>query len=271
MNTVYLDILFFINFLTDYITLLSTAKICGTAIKRHKFAAASLLGAVYAVLCTYFNSTWIDHSLLKCAAAILICLISFNRETHLFRCIVTFILVSAVFGGLLSAFVIKDSNPKLIPIDARSLTIVFVMVYIILSIYYRNVGSRVARTFHKAEITFREKSLSLTVLQDTGNELSDPISNLPVMIIEKNILSSIIPELNCYSDETDIYNYYCLLSQSDSLRGKLRLIPYQSISEKGTLLGVIPDHISIDGHTAEMIVAYSDHQFNESNQYQGIY
>ena len=49
MNVIYVDELFFLNALTDYLLLLSCARLRGKALRRGRFAAAAALGGAYAV------------------------------------------------------------------------------------------------------------------------------------------------------------------------------------------------------------------------------
>ena len=49
MNVIYVDELFLLNALTDYLLLLSCARLRGKALRRVRFAAAAALGGVYAV------------------------------------------------------------------------------------------------------------------------------------------------------------------------------------------------------------------------------
>lgn len=270
MNNVYLDVLFLINFFTDYITLICTAKLCHAIIRRHLIICASLIGGIYACLCTIYHSHWINTPFMYLTYAILLCLISFYKEDQLIRCSISFLIISAIFGGLLSPFVFVTKQGMLLPINIKALIITFAAVYFILSQLYRQAFSKVTQIHQKAEITFRNKTIAFSVLQDTGNELYDPISNIPVLIIEKKLAAELISDLKEESDSEDIYSTFCRLNSIPSLMGKFRIIPYQSLSGKDILLGFTPDKILINGKKKEMIVAYTDLKLSTNNQYQGI-
>ena len=49
MNIIYADSLFALSLLTDYLLCLVTARFCGLVLRRGRYAAAALVGALYAV------------------------------------------------------------------------------------------------------------------------------------------------------------------------------------------------------------------------------
>lgn len=270
MNNVYLDLLFLINFFTDYIALLCTAKISHAVIRRKYIAFASLIGGTYACFCMLYQNHWLNTPLTQLSCAVLLCFISFYQENHLFRCCITFLMISAIFGGILSPFVFVTEQGMRLSINLKALLVTFVAVYCILSQLYRRAASKNIQTYQHAEIRFRNQTITLTVLKDTGNELYDPISNLPVLVIEKDLASKLIAELYEEHNGEDKYESFCRLSTIPDLMGKLRIIPCQSISGKDVLVGFIPDKLLIDGKQREMIVAYTNFRLSTSNQYQGI-
>lgn len=270
MNNVYLDILFFINFIADYITLLCTAKISCAVIRRRSILFASAIGALYACLCVVFPNHYINHPIIQLSCAILLCLISFHSEESLLRCCITFMIISSVFGGILSPLVFITQKGAFLSVNIKVFIFTFTIVYFILFYLSHRTGKHASQVYHQAKISLCDKKITLTVLRDTGNELYDPISNLPVLIVERKILKELIPELSIISPEEDVYDAFCKFNSLPHLIGRFRLIPCQSISSKDVLLGIIPDSISVDGKNTEMIVACTNNKLSTTNQYQGI-
>lgn len=95
--------------------------------------------------------------------------------------------------------------------------------------------------FCKLTIFINEKEIKTTALIDTGNMLKDPISNMPVIVVQKDILNGLIPNeiLNNLEKivgggiEESLYN------QIDSnFMSKFRIIPFSSLGKQnGMLLG----------------------------------
>jgi len=271
MNNIYLDYLFLINFITDYITLLCTAKLSSVNIYRKHIITASIIGGLYACFCTIYSNHWINHPVIQLSCAILLCVIAFHTQESIFRCTITFIFISSIFGGLLSPFVLHTEYTNYLLINSKALLITFAIVYFLLSHFYRQSRKQTSQAVYQVEITVHNKSIRLKALRDTGNELYDPISNLPILIVEQKQLEPLIPELKESEFTKDVYEQFCILNTSSRLYGKFRLIPCQSISGKDVLLGFIPDHIIIDGKPAEMIVAYTNNKLSTNDRYQGIY
>lgn len=269
MNTIYLDTLFLVNCITDYLTLLCTAIVSGAAIRRTPIAFASVIGGCYACLCTFPLWTWASAPLVKLALAVMLCLISFGREQRLLRCCLIFFLVSAIFGGILSAFLITLEETTYLTINWKVLLVTFAATYCFLTVLYRRAPRPNSQQYRTATISLRGKTLRFTVLNDTGNQLYDPISNLPVLICEKPLLADLLPELFTIPS-VDLYDQFCQLNSIPSLAGRFRILSFQSISEQGILLGFRPDEIFLDGHPTERIVAFSEKQLSTSNSYQGI-
>ncbi|MBQ3010381.1 MAG: sigma-E processing peptidase SpoIIGA [Oscillospiraceae bacterium] len=270
MNNVYLDLLFLINFFTDYITLLCTAKISHAEIRRKRILIASVFGGIYGCLCMIYKNTWFNTPVIQLTCAIVLCLISFSTERKLLLCYVSFIVISSVFGGFLSPFVFFTKQGKVIPLNLKALIFTFVAVYLLLSYFYRNIKKQSSRQYLKTTITLNKRSVSFYALKDTGNELIDTVSNLPVLIIEETLIHKLIPELQDIEQTDDIYDNFCKMSTITYLIGKLRLIPYQTISENSIMIGFIPDEILIDGNTEKMIVAFSRNKLSQNDTYQGI-
>lgn len=165
-------------------------------------------------------------------------------------------------------FVISSDNEKTMEMDIKAIILTFTLTYCILSIFYKTSEKQHVQSYVVAEINIRNRSISLTLLEDSGNELIDPLTLKPVIFIEREYLCRIIPELT--PQKMDIYDQYCLLNEIDSLKGKIRLIPFQTISEKGTALGIMPDYVVINNQPKDVIIAPTDIKFSQTNQYQGI-
>lgn len=270
MNNVYLDILFLTNFFADYITLLCTAKVNGALIYRKFIILAAMIGSIYACLCTIFSGAWFHSIAVRLSFSVILCLMAFHRESNLLRCCITYLIISSVFGGILSIFVLYSQQQNYIVMNPKVFVLAFAIIYILLSKFYRKTGNVMIQTHYEAEISFSNHCIKITVLKDTGNELIDPISNLPVLIIERKQFVDLTEAFAINDANKSTYDLFYELSTITELKGKLRLIPCQSISGKDVLLGIVPDQIILDGRKTDMIVAYTNYKLSEQNLYQGI-
>ena len=103
MDVIYLDALFLLNLLADYLLCLSAGRICGLVLRRGRYLLAALLGAAYAVAVYLPGLHTLAAPPLRLAAGILMGLVAFGAERSPLRCTAVLLAVSAAFGGALWA------------------------------------------------------------------------------------------------------------------------------------------------------------------------
>lgn len=268
MNIIYLDTLFFINFICDYLLLLCSAKICGSEIRRLLMIIAACLGGFYACLCTLPAAEWLTHPLIKCVCSIFLCIIAFWNAPHLLTCTCMFLLLSFAAGGLFSAASITFGSILYLPIDFKTVMASFLLLYGILTLIFKKLPSIQKRTYKQIHVRHREYIAEFIALQDSGNELCDPITNLPVMICSPCALAPLFPYQNLTTP--DAQELYLKLSSCNHT-SSLKLIPYRTITQSGLLVGFHPDYITVDGVPQNIIIAISPASFPTSAPYQAIY
>lgn len=271
MNTIYIDTLFFINCITDYFALLCAGKICSAVLDRVKIGIAAVIGGLYACACVFAGFHWLTSPALKLVFGILLCLIAYGNERSLFRCCVTFLLVSAAFGGIVSAFATGTNDALYLPVNFKVLLLTFAAAYFALSVLFRQFSHTRCREFHNVSVIFRGNEISFTALKDTGNELFDPISNTPVLICEYRLLASLFPETDLTCCQTDPFTLFSAINSVPHCPGKIRLIPFQTVSGQGYLVGFKPDQVLVDHAQQNLIIAMTDTQLSRDNTYQAIY
>ena len=106
------------------------------------------------------------------------------------------------------------------------------------------------------------KAVSLSVLLDTGNLLKDPISQKPVIIVEKDALRGIIP-LDINADDIEKLSEHI---------DDVRLIPFRSLGmENGILVGFKPDKIYCKEPVCDnIIVAISNNRLGRGDGYNAL-
>ena len=121
-----------------------------------------------------------------------------------------------------------------------------------------------------------QQQITLRLLVDTGNSLTDPLSACPVIVAEQDSVLPLLPESFCQLLQTATSADAVLLAaQQTELAGRLRLIPYRAVGQQGMLLGIRPDCIVLQcgvkqrQHT-NVIVALSNQKFSPYGTYQGL-
>ena len=99
VETIYLDSLFALNAIIDYLLLLCSARAAGAVLHRRRLALAAVLGGLWAVACVLPGLGFLSYAPMKLVPALFMVLIAFGGERRLWRCVVIFLAVSAAFGG----------------------------------------------------------------------------------------------------------------------------------------------------------------------------
>ena len=269
MNIIYLDTLFLVNFLCDYILLLCTARVSGGEIRRILILLAAALGGLYACLCNLPDYPWLGHPIIKICCCILLCLIAFPREPNLLRCILIFLCISAMSGGLISAASLSYKGLNYLPLGLKSIFLIFSIVYFILSFFFRNIPHTHSKQCHTVTVCLADKTVSFRALRDSGNELYDPITNRPVLVCHPTILQPLFSFSLPWDD--DPFEQFTYMSGMDTFRGRMRLIPCRTVTGNGMLLGFQADSVVINGSPAPHIIAFSQSKFTSDSPYQAIY
>lgn len=260
--TVYLDIIFVENILMNYIILFATLIILKVKNKGQqiRLLASSVIGSSYAII-VYLNIIPIYSNIItKIILSIVMIYVAFNPQNvkQLLKQLLIFYLTSFVFGGCAFALIyfIKPERVKMnngvfvgtYPIKVTLIAgiIAFIITQIAFKINKIRLDSK--NTFINIKIYYEEKILEVKALLDSGNMLKDPISGMPVIIIEKEILHKIIPE--------EILNYIENIVGGEEQKektevkkylSKIRMVPFMSIGkENGMLLGIRIDKVKIE-------------------------
>ena len=277
MTVVYIDVLFLLNLTVDYLLLLASARITGEVISRIRLALGALLGAAYAAILFLPGCQWLAHPLCKICSAVLMVLIGFGRSPRLLRLLLVFFGASAALGGVVLALQLLGAGGLTLEngvlytgFDVRLLLVTAIVCYAVLSHVFnraaRHGGKR--RDLNPARLILGEKSLCLTVLQDTGNTLTEPICNRPVMVAEARALEALLPE---EIDPSDPVGSMERLEDAD-LRRRFRLLPYRAVGvEYGMLLAVRTDRVELGSRKLEgLLVALSPTPVSDGGGYQAL-
>ena len=275
MTVVYLDVLFLLNLVVDYLLLLATAKITGEPISRAWLALGAALGAAYAAALFLPGLGWLAHPLCKLCAAAGMVLTAFGRSKRLLRLLLVFFGASAALGGLVLALQLLGAGGLTLEngvlytgFDLRLLLVSVILCYALLSLAFHKValhgGAR--RDLLAARLTVEEKSLDLTVLVDTGNTLTDPLRNRPVMVAEGRVLAPLLPP---GADPADPVGS---LERLGTESRRFRLLPYRAVGvEHGMLLAVRTDRAVLGRRELEgLLVALSPTPISDGGGYQAL-
>ena len=283
--TIYLDIVFFENFILNYIIILSTAIISKSKMKLTSIMLSSTIGGIFSILNYLMNINSLENMVLKIIISILMMLIAFNdyKIKKLIKQLLFFYLVSFTFGGIafMLLFFIKPQNiimksNHLVGTYPIKITILagilgFVVIFLIEKIIKDRLNKK--SMICDLEIFYDGKIRKIKTMIDTGNLLKEPISKNDVIIVEKESLEGIVSKdilenikyilKGKWIQEKNIYSY------------KIKLIPFSSLgNDNGLLLGFKPDYVKIysdDEITRnDVLIGIYDGKLSKANQYNSL-
>ena len=200
MTVVYIDLLFLLNLIANYLLLLAAGRMSGAVLRRWRIGLGAAAGALYAVLVFLPGLEWLAFWLCKMACGVLMALIAYGGERYLLRVTVFFFGASAALAGAVLGLEMLGSVSLTLEhgvfyskLDIRLLLLLFVACYFVLSLFFRRTGRYSGRELVRLEVTLDRGTVSLTALVDTGHSLTDTATNRPVVVAEAQALSGLLP------------------------------------------------------------------------------
>lgn len=251
----------------NYIILLATSIILKTTIKHLRIFLSSLIGSIYAVISMLNILSIYSNVILKILLSIIMIYIAFPSKNFktLFKQLLIFYMTSFTFGGVAFAllYFIKPQDILMrngIYIGTYTIKVVIlggILGFVIIKIAFKIIKSKLTKKdiICDLEINFNNKKSCIKALIDTGNLLKEPITGLPVIIVESNKVAEILPKNILNNLEQIINGNYSSITNIDEYISKFRVIPFSSIGKQnGLLLGFKCDYITIYVDDKEKIV-----------------
>ncbi len=282
MTVVYIDSLFLLNLVVNYLLLISAARLAGEIIRRPRLGLGAGLGALYAALVFFPGMGFLLHPLCKLGAAVVMLLCAFGGSRRLLRVTLIFFGVSAAFGGGIFAIELLGGRGLSLKngifyssMDLRLILLSAAVCYVVLSLVFRSTGRHAGRggELTPAVLTLKGRRVALTALVDTGNTLTDPVTNRPVMVAEGEKLARLFPEGEAPAME-DLRDPVAGLERlsGGAAKGRYRLLPYQAVGvECGLLLALRLDGAKV-GETeyGGILVALSPNRLSDGGGYSAL-
>lgn len=274
MTVVYVDMLFLLNLIANYLLLLAAGRMAGAALYRWRIGLGAALGALYSVLVFFPGMGWMSHWPCKLVSGVLMALIGYGGERELLRISVLFFGASAGLAGAVlglellgNVSLTLDHGVFYSQLDLRLLLLLFVACYFVLSLFFRRVGRHSGGELVKLELTLDGGTAVLTALRDTGHTLTDPINNRPVVVAYGKSLAGLLPD---WADPSEPVQSVKLCHDQGSRQA--RLIPYRAVGvDCGMLLALRTHGVTADGKSlGALMVALSPTPVDDGGTYQAL-
>lgn len=245
---IYLDYVFLINFLFDFILLNSISIILKRNIQRKRLIFGSFYGGLSTFI-IFLNINSYLYFILKLITGLLMIIITFKYK-NLKYTITNFIyllILSIILGGSLYLINIEigyDHIGIIFFTNGKKLNIIILIILsiLIMIIYIKIINKHKTNInlYYKVDLYIQNKIIKLNAFLDTGNKLKDPYTNKSICIINKNILK-------------DKYNYiyvpYKTINGSSIMKCiKIKKIYISKVGYKyNVLVGISNDNFLLEG------------------------
>ena len=287
--TVYIDLIFFENLIMNSIIIYATAILLKIKPKIWRVLISSSIGGAYAIVIYISKFKVYESIILKIILSIIMVYIAFNPQNmkKLWKQVLIFYLTSFVFGGA-ALYLIYFIKPQNILIKnglfAGEYVLKTILLGAIMGLVIIKVSIKIIKTkirpkdmYCRIKIKLNGKEVQTNAMIDTGNLVKEPITNIPVIIVERSLLYEILPkeilnnlgeilEGNFNSVSEEIQNQYV---------SKMRWLPYKSLGkENGMLLGIRVDGVEIEKEDTnkidKVIIGIYDKSLTKRGEYRAL-
>ncbi len=247
----YLDVLFLVNFMMDFIILLIAKEILKCDVKLSNILVGAFLGGgltcvVYVVPMHSVVRILLFHGVIN------VVMITVGLKIRSLGMLVKGILVLYI-GSFLLGGVIQYFN-QYVRLGSLYFAMVVFSYFLVKGIWRFICALRsYQEKWCEVEIYFKDSHIKVKAIIDTGNTLVDPYTNKPVSILDKEYKAKL---------------------ELETLKDTVRYIPYHSIGGEGVLLAFKAKKVHIIGNKnlwiQQPIIALSNEKISKSNSYQMI-
>lgn len=227
---IYLDLIFFINFMLDLLLLMTVGIECKVPSKKRKLFLSAFIGSLSTFL-LFLPLNNISLFLFKLVISIIMILIAFNiTSKELFSSLFKSLYGnSIILGGLIyflnNQFSYKQEGFIFIH-DGTSLNLIIILITspIIFYLYHKMLvkEKKKRELLHKVSIKCKKGVINTLGFLDTGNNIKDPYKKRNIILINPNLIT---------------------LNLEDSI-----LVPFKTIDSNGLIKCIEIEEIKIDNN-----------------------
>ena len=247
--TIYIDLLFILNFLFDYVIISSVNYILRRNVKYYRIIIASLFGNVSLFL---FNV--IEYRILFILLKLIVCMFinllafGFKDIRYFIKNIVYFYLVSMLIGGVVYFFDIQFLNSDNGLVLTNDYLFKYLIVIIVSLLFYYKYLSNMILLKNNYSYYYNcciylddENSIRVNAFLDTGNKLKDPYTNKDIVLINDDMLSNFVVSKPIFVPYNSLNNHGLLTCF------KAKRIVIDGKEGNNFLIGISKEKMFIDG------------------------
>lgn len=246
----YMGGVFLINFFVSFLLLLAATRLCGYPIQYVRSALGAVFMSLHATCCLLPGFSFLGNLLWRVVSLAVGSVIAYDFTKSAFRVGVIFAFLSMALEGTVMGME-----------QGGIIGILCTAAVLCLLCFFGFRGRVGGICYVPVELSYGDKRLRITALQDTGNTLRDPITGRDVLVIGADVaweLTGLTPQQLQKPIE------------SVGLLPGLRLIPYHSIGANSFLLAMRLKDVKIGKWQGSTLVAFAPEGLSTEGTYQAL-
>ncbi|MBU3135606.1 sigma-E processing peptidase SpoIIGA [Clostridium gasigenes] len=257
---VYIDVLLFENFVVNLFLLLLTFKLLRFSYKKRIYLSA-ILGSIY-TLALFLEWPFGTSFIAKILVAVLMIIIAIEKRkiSNILKCVGCFFILSFTLCGVCFSFALMQNKYGIMQkFEMNNYSIKYILIsimilYIVIVRAYEYLRGRiiVKSLIYDIEISVNKNIFYIKGFLDTGNDLREPVTNLPCIIVEDGYLNEVqLPEKEYFN------------------------ISYSTIGDSGKIKGFKGEKIRIksqdeDWRTVDAIICSCTNKLSKENDFNAL-
>jgi len=243
---IYADIIFFINSISAYVMLYILGKVINNfRIRKIRILLSSLFGGLTATVIFCVDiPLYMAYTLRILSVFIMIAIAFYETKRQILRQFVWFVIMTGIMmfsmTFLVSAVqntfgIVMKAGIMYFDISAKVFLIAFAGAYLVMIFFVKVFKNRKNKRYYIMTVTHNDKTITVSALFDSGNQLKEPITGKCVNILE-------------WEEVRKLFGIDCDFSQIADYADELKLwvIPFNSLGNPdGILFAFLADNVSI--------------------------
>ncbi len=254
VRTVYLDLLFLVNFSMDFLCFYISAYIISVKFPTLRAIIAAILGGIYSDITLFLPTKTFLTLLIDILICIIMCAIVFGKKQGLVFSSLVYFSVSMALGGFMTALfnLLNRMGFDKLSIEEGEGDGISVWIFAAIALASAVFTLFGGKFFRKKssikniviKITHEKNTKSLSAIVDSGNLLRDPISGRACIVVDADSVCGVIPREVIRISQSEEFSKIC--TSELSVMKKIRLLCVHTATGEKMLVGFRADKVIID-------------------------
>ncbi len=266
--TVYVDLLFGVNTLINYLLLRGSAAMGGCSAGFWRLLGAAGLGGLYAVAAVLPGLTLLQGTVFQLACAAGMILLAFGWKRNALKQGLFFFALSFAFGGAV-LLLVQAVEPDCLFLGGRAYYAVSTPALLLLAgacygfaaVVLNGWGTYSGGDLVELELQLGQAKTAVKALRDTGNALRDPVTGQRILVADWRVLERLLPEAALIREPAELAVRFPEL--------RFRLVRYEAVGSRG-LLPAVRCQMRQGKRKATALVAFTKTELSAHGQFEAL-